>query len=73
MTSQTKAIVSKEKKARYWYEQLDGFGLFFAGVFFGALLELTEIRTLGIVIGTTGATCIVFLMWFIKSKCFKNK
>ena len=47
---------------KFRYETLDRFGLFFGGIFFGALCELTEIRTLGIIIGVAGMVCIEILM-----------
>lgn len=54
-----------KKEGKYWYEQLDRFGLFFGGIFLGALMELTNIKTLGIMIGTAGLTCVVILMMVI--------
>jgi len=62
----------EKKEGRYWYEQLDRFGLFAGGIFLGALMELTGIKYLGIIIGVASLTCIYILMSCIK-KFAKNK
>ncbi len=55
-----------KKQGKYWYEQLDRMGLTFGGVFLGALMELTGIRTLGIIVGVLGLICIGILLFIIK-------
>ena len=66
-------VNATNKEARYWDNSLDRFGLLFVGIFIGALMELTGIKTLGIIIGVSGVTCIVMLMWFIKLVYLKLK
>jgi hypothetical protein len=62
----------KDKDRKYWYNELDRFGLLFVGIFIGALTEFTGIRGLGITIGTAGVVCIFLLMYFI-NKFMKEK
>ena len=62
-----------KKEGKYWYEQLDRFGLLFAGMFLGALMELTEIKTLGIIISVVGVTCTAILMFTISKFVLESK
>lgn len=58
----------KQKDIAYWYDQLDRFGLIFGGMFIGALMELTGIRTLGIIVSVSLLTSTCILMYFLKNK-----
>lgn len=62
-----------KKDAKYWYGQLDRFGLFFGGMFFGALMELTGIRTLGIIVSVASLTVTGLIMFFIKRSFLTGK
>lgn len=55
-----------KKQGKYWYENLDRLGIFFGGIFLGAMFELTGIRNLGIIVGVAGMVCISILLFVIK-------
>jgi len=63
----------KTKEIKYWLGEFDRFGLVFGGIFIGALAELTEIRTLGIIISVAGLICIGILDVFFKLKLKDSK
>lgn len=62
-----------KKQGKYWYRELDRFGLFAVGMFIGALAELTEIKTLGIIISVALLTCISILSFIIKKFVIESR